>query len=75
MTSMWSETKPTGTITTAGTPVAGERLEVVVDVRLQPRHVRRPEREQKTSVVRVRRPVSSATRAATSAATSRCWAT
>ena len=31
-----------GTTTTARTPCAGERLQVVVDVRLQPRHLRRP---------------------------------
>ncbi len=40
MTSMWSETKPIGTITTAFARPGGERLEVVVDVGLEPRHVR-----------------------------------
>ena len=40
-TSMWSETNPIGTTTTAGTPVSGERLEVVVHVGLEPWVLRR----------------------------------
>ena len=41
ITSTWSLTKPTGNTTTAVSPRRGERAEVVVDVRLQPRHRRR----------------------------------
>ena len=41
-TSMWSLTKPSGTITTARMPRAGSIGDDVVDVGLQPGHARRP---------------------------------
>ena len=41
MTSMWSDTKPIGTITAALARSFGEALQVVVDVGLEPRHLRR----------------------------------
>ena len=41
MTSMWSETKPIGTTDHAGDAALLQRAQVVVDVGLEPRHVRR----------------------------------
>ena len=52
MTSMWSETKPIGTTTTPATPCRGQLLEVVVDVGLEPRHVRRPGPRAEDQLVR-----------------------
>ena len=75
-TSMWSETKPTGTSDDRADPGGGQRAQVVVDVRLQPGLAGRTRARAVDEVPRVaatgRRPPPGRL---TSAAISRCWAT